>query len=155
MNLSVACVLASGMTAEILKPTLMTELKKFISAFVVLIFLCGLAAVGRIENAPKPDVPGMLAASPAGIQPLHASILKPAPASFTLNTRKFSNIGMNDKAPELAIFTTASLPRKCGDFRDLDLHASEPVKYERRYDLKGHEDVIEALTAYGCILVRN
>lgn len=121
----------------------------------MLVVLCGLAVTARAMIAPHEDLPGLPSMSAAGNQALRASIVSEDPAHFTLDIRKFANIGVNQEAPTFAIYTANSLPAKCADLRGEDLPYWKPSKYKRAFDLRGHDDVRKAIDGYGCIVIRN
>lgn len=131
------------------------EMKRYASAIIMLVVLCGLAVSGRAMIAVDDDIPGIPSIPPAGYEGLRASIISSNPGSFTLDIRKFANIGVDETAPNFAVYIRSSLPAKCGDFRALDAPHWSPSKYRKSFDLRGREDVIKALTAYGCVVLPN
>ncbi len=130
-------------------------MKRYGSAFVMLVALCSLAVSGRAMITQGPDIPGLSSTSPEGHQAIRASVLDQNPSNYTFDVRKFSNIGVDENALTFAVYVTNRLPNKCGDFRDKDLKHWKPQKYERTFDLRDHPEVIEALGLYGCVIVRN
>lgn len=130
-------------------------MRRYASAIIMLVVLCSLAVSGRAMIAEKDDIPDLPSMSPEGFEPLRASVIDPNPSSFTIDVRKFANIGVNEDAPDFAIYTTNNLPSKCGDFRDLELRYSKHNKYKLTMNLMGHEKVFRALKGYGCIILHN
>lgn len=138
-------------------------MKSYAIALVMLIVLCGLAATGRAKIMGKEDGGGKDAdrhanyalISPEEFQPIRADIVDDTPAKFTIDVKNLANISADDEAPVFAVYTESSLPGQCGDFRDLSLAYKKPSKYEREFDLSTHEDVLKAIDAYGCIVLRN
>ncbi len=131
------------------------EMKRYISAIVMLIVLCSLAVSGRAMIAEKEDIPDLPSISPEGHQAIRASVLNDDPAHYTIDVRKFANIGVNEEAPTFAVYLTNTLPGKCGDFRDLELQYAKPAKYKRVFNLADHEKVLRAINSYGCVVIRN
>ncbi len=131
------------------------EMQKYISAIVMLVVLCGLAVTGRAKLAEPPDIPGVISASPIDHEAIRASIIDPAPSHYTIDVRKFANIGVNEDAPTFALYVTSSLPSKCGDFTDRELPYWKPSKYKRTFNLEGQEDVLKALDTFGCVVIAN
>lgn len=131
------------------------ELKRYLSAIVMLVVLCSLAVSGRAMIAEKDDIPDLPSISPEGHEPIRASVINPNPASYTIDVRKFANIGVDETAPTFALYTGTSLPSKCGDFRDIELPYWKPDKYKRSFNMTGEEKVMRALQEYGCIVLRN
>lgn len=130
-------------------------MQKYLSAIVMLVVLCGLAVTARAMIGVKEDLPGLPSMAPEGNQVLRASVVSKNPAHYTLDIRKFANIGVNQDAPTYAIYTGNSLPVKCADLRGEDVSYWKPSKYKRTFDLRGHEDVIKGIEGYGCVVIRN
>lgn len=131
-------------------------MKRYFSAFAMLIVLCSLAVSGRAKIMEKDiDVPNIPAVDPHEFEPIRASIINPDPAKFTIDVRKFANIGVNEDAPVFAVYTSNSIPSKCGDYRNLELPYKKPSKYKRVFDLSDHPDILEAIDKYGCVAMRN
>lgn len=103
------------------------------------------------------SVPALAAdtVSPEEHQAIKASVLDPTPANYTIDVKKFANMGVDEDAPTFAVYITSRLPKDCGDFRDLELAYAKPDKYKRQFDLSKHQKVIEALDQYGCVVMRN
>lgn len=131
------------------------ELKRYFSAIVMFVVLCSLAVSGRAMIAEKDDIPDIPSISPEGYEAIRADVLNPAPANFTIDLRKFANIGVDENAPVFAIYTGSSLPTKCGDFRDMDIPTWNPAKYKRAFNLTGKEKVVRAFEGYGCVVLRH
>ena len=130
-------------------------MKRYMSAIVMLIVLCSLAVSGRAKIAEKDDIPDLPSISPEGHQPIRASVINPAPSRFTIDVRKFANIGVNEDAPTFAVYVNNTLPAKCGDFRDLELSYWKPAKYKRTFNFSNEEKVMRAIREYGCVVLRN
>lgn len=131
-------------------------MKRYASAVFMLVALCSLAISGRATlMASTADVPGIPSVPPDDFEAIRASVINPDPAEFTIDVRKFANIGVNEDAPVFAVYTSSSLPDKCGDYRDLDLSYRKPSKYKRIFDLRDHADVLQAIKVYHCIVMRN
>lgn len=130
-------------------------MRRYASAFVMLVVLCSLAVSGRAMITETGDIPDLPAISPEGFQPLRASIINSDPARFTIDVRKFANIGVDEDAPNFALYTGSTLPTKCGDFRDLELAYWKPSKYRRTFDLSKEEKLVRAIDGYGCVVLRN
>lgn len=133
----------------------MSGIRRDLSALAMLIVLISLTISGRAMVSVEPDLPGIVSTSPEGYQPIRASVIDDAPSRYTLDIRKFSNIGVDEAAPSFALYITNNLPSKCGDFRDLDLNLRAIDKYKRVMNLNGHENVLKALDVFGCIIIRN
>jgi hypothetical protein len=131
------------------------DMKRYLSAIVMLVVLCSLAISGRAMIAEKDDIPDLPTISPAGHEAIRASVINANPASYTIDVRKFANIGANEEAPTFALYLGSTLPGKCGDFRDLDLPYWKPAKYKRTFNLEGHEKFMRAIKEYKCVVVRN
>jgi hypothetical protein len=127
----------------------------YLSAFVMLIVLCSLAVSGRAMIAVRDDIPGLPSIPVDGHETVRASVTNPTPHRFTIDVRKFANIGVNENAPTFALYLTRSIPRKCGDFRELEIDVWAPSKYKRILNLEPHEGVIRAINGYGCVVMRN
>lgn len=130
-------------------------MKRYGSAIVMLVVLCTLAVSGRARLAEPEDLPGLPSIPPAGHQTIRASVVDKNPAHYTIDVRKFANIGVNEDAPTFAIYMTSALPTKCGDFTEVDLHYWKVSKYKRGFNLSEHPEVLKAIKAYGCIVLRN
>ncbi len=130
-------------------------MRRYASAIIMLVVLCSLAVSGRAMIAEKDDIPDLPSMSPEGFEPLRASVIDPNPSSFTIDVRKFANIGVDEDAPSFALYVKNNLPTKCGDFRDAELSYWKPSKYRRVFDFSREEKLMRALEGYGCIIVRN
>lgn len=131
-------------------------MKRYFSALVMLVALCSLAVSGRAKIMDhSADVPGIPSIDPHEFQPIRASITNPDPGKFTIDVRKLANIGANEDAPIFAVYTSSSIPTKCGDYRDLELPYWKPSKYKRTFDLRDHPEVLKAINAYQCVAIRN
>lgn len=130
-------------------------MKKYGSAVIMLVVLCGLAGAGRAKIAGHQADIGVPTISPAGHEPLRADIINSKLSSFTLDIQQFANIGVSEDAPTYAVYTNGSLPATCGDFSEADITYWQPSKYRRSFDLRGHDDVVKALDEYGCIIVKS
>jgi len=130
-------------------------MRRYASAIIMLVVLCSLAVSGRAMIAEKDDIPDLPSMSPEGFEPLRASVIDPNPSSFTIDVRKFANIGVDEDASYFALYTNSSLPSKCGDFRDVELSYWKPSKYRRVFDMSREEKLLRALKGYGCVILRN
>lgn len=130
-------------------------MKHYASAILMLVVLCSLAVSGRAMIADKGVIADIPSISPQGHQPIRASVIDPSPAHFTIDVRKFANIGANENAPTFALYLGSRLPKRCGDFRDLDLSYWKPDKYKRVFNLSGQDKVMRAIDGYDCIIFRN
>lgn len=130
-------------------------LKKYLSAIIMLVVLCGLAGAGRAKISNNEQDLGIQTASPVGHEPLRADIVNTKLSNFTLDIQQFANIGTSEEAQTYAVYTKGTLPGTCGDFSQAELTYWEPSKYKRSFDLRGHKDVVKALDKYGCIIVRS
>ena len=131
------------------------DMKKYLSAIIMLVVLCGLAGAGRAKISHEEKDLGFPVAASAEHEPLRAEIVSDRPASFTFDLQQFANIGVSENAESYVIYTASMLPPSCGDFTGQDLTYWEPSKYKRTFDLRGHKDVIKALESYGCIIVKS
>lgn len=121
----------------------------------MLIVMGSLVISGRAMISAEPDMPGIVSTSPEGHQAIRATVLDDTPSHYTLDFRKFSNIGVDPNAPSFALYITSNLPTKCGDFRDLGLTLQKKEEYKRVVNLDGQDHVLQALDVYGCIIIRN
>lgn len=129
--------------------------KKYLSAIVMLVVLCGLAGAGRAKISHDESDLGIPTTSPVGHEPLRADVVNTKLANFTLDIQQFANIGTSEEAPTYAVYTKGTLPATCGDFSNTEITYWQPSKYKRTFDLRRHKDVVKALDEYGCIIVRN
>lgn len=130
-------------------------MKKYGSAIIMLVVLCGLASAGRAKIASQEPDLGVALASPADHSRLRANIVDQRLSRFTLDIQQFANIGVRDDAPTYAIYTQKTLPSACGDFSGREITYWEPSKYKRSFDLRSHKDVVAAFEKYGCVIVRS
>ena len=130
-------------------------MKRYASAIIMLVVLCSLAVSGRAMITERDDIPDLPSVSPQGFEPLRASIINSDPAHFTIDVRKFANIGVDEDAPSFALYVKNTLPAKCGDFRDVALSYWKPSKYRRIFDLTKEEKLVRAIDGYGCVILRN
>jgi hypothetical protein len=93
--------------------------------------------------------------SSAAHQPVKAEVTNPDPKNFTINLKKLANLSVNQDAKTYALYTTASVPGTCADFRKDDIDYKKPDKYHRIFDLSKKPEVVEALHEYGCVVVPN
>lgn len=138
------------------------DFKNYAIAAAMLIVLCGLAVTGRAkisgdqeQEAKKAAKHEIALVSPAEFQPIRADIVSKKPSKFTIDVENLANIGADDDAPVFAVYTQSSLPDQCGDFRSLELNYKKPSEYTREFDLSQHEQVLEAIDAYGCVVMKN
>lgn len=138
------------------------NIKNYGIAFAMLVVLCGLAAAGRAKISGEMDRETKKAASkeivlvsPEQFQPIRADIVSNTPSKFTIDVEHLANIGADDNAPVFAVYTKSDLPAQCGDFRGLELNYKKPEKYKRVFDLSRHQDVLDAIDSYGCVVMRN
>ena len=130
--------------------------QNYLIAAVMLVSLCMLAVAGRAKIVEKDvDLPSVSAVSPDEFEAVRASIIDKEPSRYTIDVRKFANVGVDEDAEFYALYTQQNLPGQCGDFRNLELPYSKPDKYKRVFNLSDHDDVLKAIDAYGCIVVRN
>jgi hypothetical protein len=93
--------------------------------------------------------------SPDGHQAIKAKIIDANPAQYTINVRTLANFGANENAPTFAVYTSARPPAQCGDFSNLEITYQKPTKYTRVFNLTRHRDVLKAINAYGCVVIKN
>ncbi len=130
--------------------------KNYLIAAVMLVALCSLAIAGRAKISEKtPEVKGITSVDPNEFEPLRASVVDNSPSNYTIDVRKFSNIGVNEEAPYFSVYISENVPKQCGDFRNLDLPYEKPEKYKRTFNLSDHEDVLKAIDTYKCIVIRS
>lgn len=113
-----------------------------------------LLSVPAAANMNKLSAP-IKVTSPQGHQAIKAEIIDPTPSHLTINVKKLANINVNENAPTFAVYTTPLPPAKCGDFTHLDIYYEKPTKYTRVFDLSKHRDVLKAINAYGCVVMKN
>jgi len=130
--------------------------KNYLIAAVMLVALCSLAIAGRAKISEKsPDIKGISTVDPNEFEPLRASVVDKNPAHYTIDVRKFSNIGVNEEAPYFSVYISESVPKQCGDFRDLDLPYEKPDKYKRTFNLSDQKEVLKAIDTYKCVVIRS
>lgn len=93
--------------------------------------------------------------SPSRHQPIKAEVIDPNPSHYTINLKKLANMNVNQEAPTYAMYVTSSVPKTCADFSKIDIDYQKPDKYHRVFNLSDHEDVVNALNAYGCVIIPN
>jgi len=141
---------------ELIMPETRLDYKSYGIALAMLIVLCSLAITGRAKIMMQTeDIPGIPSISPLEYEAIRAGVTNNDPGNFTIDVRKFANIGANEDAPVFALYFRNTLPKKCGDFRGLDLSYWKSAKYKRSFNLNGHDDVITAMNSYGCIVIDN
>mgnify|MGYP003386175208 FL=1 len=91
----------------------------------------------------------------SGHQPIKAEVQNDDPSNFTINVGKMANMNVNKKSPTYVMYTGASLPKQCGDFRKEDIDYQKPDKFHRIFDLSKKPEVIQALKDYGCVVIPN
>lgn len=91
----------------------------------------------------------------SGHQPIKAQVTNPAPENFEINLKKAANLGADQKAPTFAMYTTGSVPDRCGDFRNETISYKKPDKYHRVFNLSDKPEVLAALDEYGCVIIKN
>lgn len=139
------------------------DIKDLGIAAAMLVVLCGLAVTGRMKIADQLAGKAQAATSDITlsspydpeVEPVRADVVNDAPWRYTLDIENLANIGVSEDAPAFAIYTGSSLPDICGDFREDSLSYSKPSKYQRRFNLSRHRDVLEAIDLFGCIIVGN
>jgi hypothetical protein len=138
------------------------DVKSITIAAAMLVILCGLAVTGRAmitgqDEGPSQDKgeTNVQLVSAFDFEPIRADILNDSPRNFTIDVKKIANMGVNEDAPVFAVYTESHIPKKCADFRELKISYQKPSKYKRVFDLSQHEDVLKALKAHNCIVMRN
>lgn len=111
--------------------------------------VCGAALPSQTRAAEVATV------SPKNHEAVRASVIDPTPANYTIDVETLANLGVDDNAPTFAVYIKRRVPETCGDFRKLELPYTKPKKYLRQFDLTKHEEVIQALDQYGCVVMRN
>lgn len=130
--------------------------KNYLIVAVMIAALCSLAIAGRATiSETVPDMPGVSAVDPTEFEPLRASVIDENPSHYTIDVRKFSNIGVDENAPYFSVYISETIPQQCGDFRTLDLPYQKPDKYQRIFDLSSHDDVLKAINTYKCVVIRS
>lgn len=84
-----------------------------------------------------------------------ANIIDETPKTFTIDVYSLANLFVDQEAPAFAVYTTLSAPKECADFRKITLAYDKPDKYKRRFDLSNHKDVLTAIEAHKCVVIRN
>lgn len=115
---------------------------------------------GLVARAVKPEAKtqddmDIATVSPSDHQPIKADVINDDPAHFTINVKKIANMNADDNADTFAVYTSTSVPKQCGDFRDLELPYQKPEKYKRVFDLSDHPEVLSAIDHYGCVVMKN
>jgi hypothetical protein len=126
---------------------------KILSIIVVLgvISVPMVYALARVEKAPAQA--GQ--ASSGSHESVKAEIIDSDPAHFTIDVHTMANMNVNEEAPTFALYTSENPPANCPDFSNLDLPYKKPEEHKREFDLSEHEDVLEALEKYHCVVVKN
>jgi hypothetical protein len=94
--------------------------------------------------------------SPEGYEPLRAEILKESLLNFTLDVQFLTNMDTNKDAKFYAIYIQDELPGQCGDFRHVQSIPHEDMgDYKQRFNLRGHQNIVEALREQQCVVVFN
>jgi hypothetical protein len=93
--------------------------------------------------------------SPGNHQPIKATVLDDTPKHYTIDVKKFANLSADQEAPTFAVYVTNSLPKRCGDFRNLAIPYKKPEEYKRVFNLSNHPDVLTAIGKYGCVVMKN
>jgi hypothetical protein len=91
----------------------------------------------------------------SGHEPVKFSVLDPSPQHYTIDVKKFTNLGVNQEAPTFVMYDTPSVPSRCGDFSHTDIDYQKPDKYHRIFDLTKKPEVLWALDRYGCVVIPN
>lgn len=127
--------------------------------FIVPVLAASIVAAGYGFSAPQADAKSMSryvrTVSPQNHQPIKASVLDDTPKHYTIDVKKFANLGANQEAPTFAVYVTSTLPARCGDFRNLAIPYKKPGKYKRVFNLSSHPDVLSAINKYGCVVMKN
>lgn len=113
-----------------------------------------LAAAAALITIPA-NAQGLKATPSSAHQPVKVEVQNRDPANFTINLKKIANLGVDQKARTFALYTTSSVPDRCGDFRKLDIDYKKPDKYHRVFNLSGNPEVLKALDQYGCVVIPN
>ena len=108
-------------------------------------------ALARVQKAPAQR--GQT--SSGSHESVKAEIIDSDPAHFTIDVHTMANMGVNEEAPTLALYTSENPPANCPDFSNLDLPYKKPEKHKREFNLSEHEDVLKALEKYHCVVVKN
>ncbi len=126
---------------------------KILSIIVVLgvISVPMVYTLARVEKAPAQA--GQ--ASSGSHESVKAEIIDSDPAHFTIDVHTMANMNVNEEAPTFALYTSENPPANCPDFSNLDLPYKKPEEHKREFDLSEHEDVLEALEKYHCVVVKN
>ena len=93
--------------------------------------------------------------SPSNHEPVKFSVQNADPAHFTINLKKAANLGVNQEAKTYALYNTASVPDRCGNFLKSSMSYQKPDKYHRIFDLSKKPEVLTALNQYGCVVIPN
>ena len=132
-------------------------MKKHISLILLMVAALSVAACDKQETKDTKEKPGsgIATVSPKAHEAIKATVVNDSPGSFTIDVEKMANLGADQEAPTFAIYMTDSLPKTCGDFRELELPYKKPEKYIRKFDLSDHKDVLAAIDKYGCVVMKN
>jgi hypothetical protein len=129
----------------------------------LIVILCAIIMIsaGLIARAVKPDAKEVEGTSeigtvsPADHQAIKADVVNKDPSHYTIDVKKMANMNADDDADTFAVYLSSSVPKTCGDFRELKLPYEKPEKYKRVFDLSDHPEVVKALDHYGCVVMKN
>ena len=120
-------------------------MSRFIPILCASALLCSPAfAAGKISTV-----------SPANHEPVKFSVQNADPSHFTINLKKVANLSVNQDTKTYALYKTAALPDRCGNFLKSDMDYQKPDKYHRIFDLSQKPEVLKALDKYGCVVIPN
>lgn len=91
----------------------------------------------------------------ADFETVRAKVIDPTPSNFTIDLGFPRNLSVDRNAPYIALFDTRQPPQLCADFRDINLKGETISTTQRRYDLSGQPELLEAMQDYRCIVVPN
>jgi len=114
-----------------------------------------LITVFVLMSASAPALAQFGVISPASHEPVKFSIQDDDPAHFTINLKKIANLGVNQDAKTYALYNTATVPDRCGNFLKSSMDYQKPDKYHRIFDLRKKPEVLAALNQYGCVIIPN
>lgn len=133
-------------------------MQKRISTLILIMTLCSVMTAcdqrDVKESKVKADA-GIATVSPKDHETIKATVVNDSPGAFTIDVEKLANLGADQEAPTFALYMTDTLPKTCGDFRQLELPYKKPEKYIRKFDLSAHKDVLAAIDKYGCVVMKN
>jgi hypothetical protein len=93
--------------------------------------------------------------SPKGHEAVKASVVNSEPATYTINVKSLSNLGVDEEAATFAVYVSGSKPETCGNFENTPLTYKKPEKYLREFDLSGNPEIVTAINEYKCVIVPN